>query len=50
MTDEEYYRRGKFSEEYQRELASCYAFIVVLAIACLLVCGVAKAVMYIMGA
>ena len=50
MTEEEYYQKGKFSEEYQKELAGCYAFVGILVLACLLVCGVSKAVTFVMGA
>ena len=50
MTPEELKREGKYSEDYQDELAGCYGIMIVLLLACAVVFGVAKVVMLFKGA
>ena len=49
MTPEELKREGKYSDEYQRELAGCFALTAVVVLVGLIIYGVAMAVMYYRG-
>jgi hypothetical protein len=49
MTEEERTQTGKYSDEYQDELADCYAIMFVLLIACAVVYCMAKVVMCFVG-
>ena len=50
MTPEELKREGKYSDEYQNELAGCFGIMIVVLLACIVVFGVAKVVIRYMGA
>ena len=50
MTPEELKREGKYSDEYQNELAGCYAIMFVLLIACAVVYCMEEVVRLILGA
>ena len=50
MTPEELKREGKYSDEYQNELAEGYVIIIFVLLACIVVFGVAKVVIRYMGA
>ena len=49
MTPEELKREGKYSDEYQNELAECYGIMIFVLLACIVVFGVAKVVIRYMG-
>jgi len=50
MMEDERNQTGKYSDEYQDELAGCFGIMFVWLIACAVVCCVAKVVTLVIGA